>query len=82
MAEHAMGGDGMALRMPRQSSIQRLHLRFGKGLVAELMTGVIQFDADGAAVDIAGAGPGLTPACQARRSSGTNACTVPSMPTQ
>ena len=72
MAEHAMGAgwDG-APGSPRASSISACHLRFGKGPIAELMAGIDQLDADRAALMSRAPAQELTPACQARRSSGT-----------
>src|SRR5438105_332188 len=57
MAEHALGRYGMALENRAAEQNEGRHLRLGEGPVAEFMSRIYQFNADGDAVDVALAGP-------------------------
>ena len=57
VAQHARRCDGVAHQDGMAERDQRRDLRFRESAIAEIMAGIDQFDADGAAIDVAGAGP-------------------------
>jgi len=57
MGEHPVGRDGVAAEDVLTQRRHRLDLDGGEGRVAEIMAGIGDLDADGARVDVGGAGP-------------------------